>query len=98
MASELDPRGAEPEALFAAMDFLNARVLEIGAGDGRLTFRYAEATRFSVGIDPAVRDIAVAVSGCASDLRRHIRFVPAGAIDLPFRDGAFDIALLAWSL
>lgn len=98
MASELDPRGAEPEALFAATDFLNARVLEIGAGDGRLTFRYAEATRFSVGVDPAAKEIAVAVAACPVDLRQRLSFVPAGAIALPFRGGVFDIALLAWSL
>jgi ubiquinone/menaquinone biosynthesis C-methylase UbiE len=98
MASELDPRGVEPEALFAAADFLDARVLEIGAGDGRLTFRYGEATRLSVGIDPAVKDIARAVAACPVDLRRRVSFLPAGALALPFRDGAFDIALLAWSL
>lgn len=98
MTSELDPQGAEPEALLQAADFLNARVLEIGSGDGRLTFRYAEAVRLSVGIDPAVKEIARAVAACPFNLRRRLSFLPASAITLPFRDGAFDIAVLAWSL
>ena len=98
MGSELDPQGAEPKALFDAADFLNARVLEIGSGDGRLTFRYAEAARFSVGIEPVVKEIVGAVAACPVDLRRRLSFLPASAIALPFRDGAFDIALLAWSL
>ena len=98
VASGFDPQGAEPEALLDAADFLIARVLEIGSGDGRLTLRYARAARFSVGIDPVVEKIAQAAAACPFDIRRRLRFLPASAMALPFRDGAFDIALLAWSL
>ena len=98
MARELDSQGAEPKALFEAADFLSARVLEIGSGDGRLTFRYAEAARFTVGIEPVVKEIASAVAACPSDIRRRVSFLAASAMALPFREGAFDIALLAWSL
>ena len=98
MASQLDPGGTEPEALLEAVDLLDARVLEIGCGDGRLTFRDAEVPRFSVGIDPSVQAIGQAVGARRRDLSRRVGFVAASALTLPFRDRSFDIALLAWSL
>ena len=39
MGSELDPKGVETRAVLSAADFRDARVLEIGCGDGRVTFR-----------------------------------------------------------
>lgn len=98
MASELDPQGAEPQALLDAADFNNARVLEVGSGDGRLAFRYAEACPFVAGIEPKVEEVASAVDACPSHLRRRLKFMRASAVALPFRDETFDIALLAWSL
>jgi 2-polyprenyl-3-methyl-5-hydroxy-6-metoxy-1,4-benzoquinol methylase len=41
MTNELDPEGVESRTLLQAADFNNARVLEVGSGDGRLAFRYA---------------------------------------------------------
>ena len=38
MATEVDPAGIMPGAILKTADFREARVLEIGAGDGRLTF------------------------------------------------------------
>ena len=98
MASDLDPLGVETQTLLDAADFSNARVLEIGAGDGRLTFRYAQASPSVVSIDPNVGEVASAVKACPSHLARRLRFVLATALALPFRHDAFDIALLAWSL
>lgn len=98
MATELDPQGAEPKALFAAASLCGVRVLEIGSGDGRLTFRYAEAARFSVGVDTALEEIARAVTARPSGLRGRLGFLAANALTLPCRDGAFGTVLLAWSL
>lgn len=96
MASDLDPEGAEPRALLEAADFTDARVLEIGSGDGRLTLRYASATRFVVGIEPTVSEAAA--DACLADLEGRLRFTRASAVALPFRDEAFDVALFSWSL
>lgn len=98
MASELDPQGAEPEALFDAACFFGARVLEIGSGDGRLTWRYAENCRHSVSIDPVIGETASAAARRPARLRGRSSFVPATAMALPFSACSFDIALLAWSL
>ncbi len=98
MASELDPDGAEPQALLKAADFIDARVLEIGSGDGRLSSRYASVARFVVGIEPKVPNVASVADAPPSDLKGCLRFMRASAMALPFCGEAFDIALLSWSL
>ena len=96
--SEMDPLGAEPQAILGAADFNNARVLEIGSGDGRLTFRYARKSLSAVGIDLKQPEILSAVRNCSADLRSRVRFARASAATLPFRDEVFDIVLLASAL
>jgi ubiquinone/menaquinone biosynthesis C-methylase UbiE len=98
MGSELDPKGAETRAVLRAADFRDARVLEIGCGDGRVTFRYAGESRSVVGIDQKEVNLAPAVSGCPRNLRERVRFVCASAARLPFRDERFEIVLFALSL
>jgi cyclopropane fatty-acyl-phospholipid synthase-like methyltransferase len=41
MTVRTDPEGNETDTLFDLVDLGGAHVLEIGAGDGRLTWRYA---------------------------------------------------------
>ena len=48
MASELDPEGVESRTLLQAADFNNARVLEVGSGDGRLA-RICSSTSTFIG-------------------------------------------------
>jgi ubiquinone/menaquinone biosynthesis C-methylase UbiE len=49
----------DPEAEMAALRELGglegARVLEVGCGDGRLTFRYTPAARSVLAIDPCAK-------------------------------------------
>jgi ubiquinone/menaquinone biosynthesis C-methylase UbiE len=98
MPTELDPAGAEPRAILKAADFRNARVLEAGAGDGRLTLRYAREAKWVVGIDTKEEDILSAARNCSADLREHVWFVCTSATALPFPGETFDIVLLANSL
>ena len=51
MSTEIDPAGVMPRAIQKAAEFRDALVLEVGAGDGRLTFQYAAEPRSIVGID-----------------------------------------------
>jgi ubiquinone/menaquinone biosynthesis C-methylase UbiE len=101
MAVSLDPEGEE---LRTVLDFLGdpapRRVLEIGAGDGRLTFRYADRVAHVTAIDPDEDDIARARERVPPVLAERIGFQ---AISLerythPSGLAAFDAALLSWSL
>ncbi len=93
MAVLEDPEGHEIDALHRVVSFAGLRVLEIGAGDGRLTRRYADDAASIVAIDPEPDDIAV--------LREELPAVDARAIgieDLVLPDRSVDVALFAWSL
>lgn len=93
MAIIEDPEGYEAAAVRAAVSFDGLRVLEVGAGDGRLTRQYATAARSIVAIDPDADAIA--------DLRIAFPHVDARAIgveklDLPAH--SVDLVIFAWSL
>jgi tRNA G46 methylase TrmB len=44
MAVTKDPEGNEMSTLHAMVDFKNRQVLEVGCGEGTLTWRYADNT------------------------------------------------------
>jgi ubiquinone/menaquinone biosynthesis C-methylase UbiE len=94
MAIVEDPEGHERAALARMLpSFAGLRVLEIGAGDGRLTHRYAAEAASIIAIDPEPDDIAA--------LRDELPDVDARAIgieDLVLPDASIDVVLFAWSL
>ena len=94
MATDIDPAEVMPHAILRAADFRNARVLEVGAADGRLTFQYASESLSVTGIDTKETEIRTAVR---KNLE-HVQFLCASATALPFPTGHFDIVLLASSL
>ena len=98
MASVKDPRGAEARALAALADFAGKRVLEIGCGDGRLTWLYAEQASEVLGVDPEEESIREARAALPDQLgdRVEFRVADAQALDVPRQ--RFDIAFLSWSL
>jgi ubiquinone/menaquinone biosynthesis C-methylase UbiE len=98
MATEIDPAGIEPRAILQAADFHDTRVLEVGAGDGRLTYRYAELPTSVVGIDTNEPEIRLTAQGSRAELRGHVHFLCASATALPFAAEEFDVVLLASSL
>lgn len=98
MARQLDPEGVESRALLSAATFAGTQVLEIGSGDGRLAFRYAEASGTVVAVELEREPIGAALEVCPPHLRERVTFVQANALSLPFRRETFDVAVLAWSL
>jgi ubiquinone/menaquinone biosynthesis C-methylase UbiE len=98
MTLQKDPERTETKVLRKYADFTGQRVLEIGCGDGRLTWQYAGPARFVAGIDLEPDDLRVATLDRPSDLQERVSFARADSIHIPFSKETFDIAILAWSL
>jgi ubiquinone/menaquinone biosynthesis C-methylase UbiE len=98
MTVRKDPEQNETKYLRKTVDFAKKRVLEIGCGEGRLTWRYAPACLLTVGLDPDKDALRVATIDRPSDLNEKIQFANAQAEHIPFNKETFDIAILAWSL
>ncbi len=98
MSLQKDPEGFEQKTLHTFVDFKDKRVLEVGCGEGRLTFKYAAASNLTVGFDPDHDALSIAQTDSARQMQKHIHFTGASASHIPFSKETFDIAILAWSL
>lgn len=98
MARRIDPEGAEIAVLNGLAPVDGLRVLELGCGDGRLTFRYAHAAERVLAVDPDEGKIAAARAGLPDALADRVSFAAAGAADVDAPQRSFDLALFAWSL
>ena len=98
MALTIDPQGLETRAMHELIDFRDKDVLEIGCGDGRVTWRYAADAATVTAIDPDVATIEAATDALPEDLRSTVSFSVAdvSTIDLP--DGGYDVAVFSGSL
>ena len=85
MAIRYDPAGNEIKALTRAVDLSGRQVLEVGCGDGRLTFRYAHLTRQVYAVDPERKSIAAARRHTPAHLHRRVEFHQGSAehLNLP---------------
>ena len=100
MAIRGDPENNETRALFDLADFKGKDVLEIGCGDGRLTWRFADRAEHVTAIDPFGEGIERARENLPGELRErvefhHVAFEDFAAASEP---STFDIVLLSWSL
>lgn len=98
MTLQKDPEGFEKKRLDSIVALNGKRVLEIGCGEGRLTWKYASASSLTIGFDPDHSALRVARADSPHDLRDKVRFACASANHIPFSKETFDIAILAWSL
>ena len=98
MPIQKDPEGIEVKYLHQFIHFTHAHILEVGCGDGRMTWRYADAASRVIGIDPDAGLLSTAQATCSPALRHTTRFMQTSAEKLPFADMTFDHVLLAWSL
>src|ERR1051325_1126336 len=98
MTLQKDPEGNERHTLYKYVDFTGQRVLEIGCGEGRLTWQYAKRARRTIGVDLDHDSLRVALFDKPSNLKDKAHFACANTQNLPFSKETFDIAILAWSL
>jgi 2-polyprenyl-3-methyl-5-hydroxy-6-metoxy-1,4-benzoquinol methylase len=100
MAIIIDPENNETRALFELANFSGQHVLEIGCGDGRLTWRYADKAARVTAIDPAAKQIALAREHLPSQLQDRIEFQNIAFEDFAAASEprAYDMVILSWSL
>jgi len=98
MSLQKDSDRNEIKYLRKFVDLKDKRVLEIGCGEGRLTWQYADATRSTVAVDVDRDSLRVARVDAPFDLKERIHFGCCVSERLPFAKEKFDIAILAWSL
>ncbi len=93
-----DPEGYETAKLYAVEELAGARALEIGCGDGRMTWRYAAQPRSLIAFDPDAERLAAAEAARPRGPHGSVTFLQASAEAIPFAAARFDVALFAWSL
>ena len=101
MAVLLDPENKEITTLIEITgSFENQRVLEIGCGDGRLTWLYAEQAAQVIALDPDADMIVLARENIPRALKGRIEFHTGELQDYKAaaNDRKFDLALNSWSL
>lgn len=98
----LDPTENEIQALInLAGSFTGQSVLEVGCGDGRLTWRYANQAGQVIGIDPKEERIFQAQADTPAELKDRVAFLATGLEDYFNRNNqaqTFDRLLFSWSL
>lgn len=97
-----DPENIEGKSLHRLLDFQDKRVMEVGCGEGRLTWKYASQAKLVAGFDPDHDALRVAKADAklkaGSQAEACGTFTCASASHIPFSKETFDIAILAWSL
>ena len=98
MAVRHDPEEVETAVIHDLIDFHGKDVLEIGCGDGRMTWRFAHEPASVLAFDPEEAEIATAKERTPDALKSRVSFQVAdiSAIELP--EGAFDLDIASWSL
>ena len=103
MAAPLDisaypPDGMEIRMIEHFSPLKGRRILEVGCGDGRLTFQYARTAARVLAFDPDRASIEEALDQQAALDIRNVAFRWGSIEHLPARGAPFDVALFSWSL
>jgi 2-polyprenyl-3-methyl-5-hydroxy-6-metoxy-1,4-benzoquinol methylase len=105
MSVVLDPKQREIITLRRSLgDLTGKRILEIGCGDGRLTWLYANKAAQVVGIDPKLEEITLARQNTPPQFAHTVEFYAANLeeyvaqIESGKHKNQFHIALLSWAL
>ena len=98
MASALDPEGIETRVVHRLVNFTGKDVLEVGCGDGRLTWRYADQAASVLAIAPRESKIALAREHTPEHLRSSVTFQTSEIAAFNAPDASFDVAIFSWSI
>src|SRR3990170_1515021 len=97
MPIRVDPEKNETRALFDLADFSGKHVLEIGCGDGRLTWCYAGRAAQVTAIDSFADGIGRARENLPGELQGRVEFQCIAFEDFAAasEQAAFDMAILS---
>ena len=98
MAVRLDPEEVESRVVHELIDFGGRDVLEIGCGDGRLTWRYAHEAASVLAIDPKESEVAAARESTPDSLKSIVSFQVADITSIELPESAYDLVITSWSL
>jgi ubiquinone/menaquinone biosynthesis C-methylase UbiE len=98
VARIVDAEGAHLAAILRAADFRGRRVLEVGSGEGRLTWGFAPLAASVLAFDPNEEVVATARAQCSEELRAKVRFEVARAEEIEVPPQSVDLVFFSWSL
>ena len=98
MIGNHDPEGVEKKVLHDLVDFNNRDVFEVGCGEGRMTWLYADIAASVLGFDPDDDIISEAREQTPEHLRERVEFRVADMMGVELDEDAYDIGILAWSI
>jgi 2-polyprenyl-3-methyl-5-hydroxy-6-metoxy-1,4-benzoquinol methylase len=98
MLGVLDPEGAHLAALRRLADFDQARVLEVGCGDGRLTLGIAEHSASVFAFDTDQEGVARARANLPPRLAQRVTYAVGSATEIEIPRSDYDIVVFSWSL
>jgi ubiquinone/menaquinone biosynthesis C-methylase UbiE len=93
-----DPENNEIKYLQKYAAQSGARILDIGCGDGRLTWFFTGDADLVVGADTAVEALQSAYAERPDVIRAQFGFTTTSGEALAFADETFDLAIYSWSL
>jgi 2-polyprenyl-3-methyl-5-hydroxy-6-metoxy-1,4-benzoquinol methylase len=98
MPAVVDPHGVELATIRDLVDLRGLRVLDVGCGEGRLSFACAREGAEVLAFDPDEEVVATARAETPRELRKRLRFEVAHAREIELPRGEFELALFSWSL
>ncbi len=88
----------ESSIIHDLVDFGGRDVLEIGCGDGRVTWLFADRAASVMALDPKEDRISCAHESIPDELRPIVTFQVGDITRIELPKASFDVALLSWSL
>jgi ubiquinone/menaquinone biosynthesis C-methylase UbiE len=98
VALVVDPDGVELPTIRELVDLRGLRILEVGCGEGRMTFGCAQEAASVLAFDAEEELVRTARRSTPRALRDRIRFEVADAAEIDLPPAEFDLALFSWSL
>ena len=98
MGMRPDPEEIETGVIHELIDFSETDVLEVGCGDGRMTWRFAGEAASVLAFDPNEAAIAAAKERTPDALKSIVSFQVADISVIALPENAYDVAIISWSL